>query len=910
MLNPGMTLGPYEIVSPLGAGGMGEVYRARDTRLDRTVAIKVLPAHLADSPERRLRFEREAKAISALNHPHICALYDIGRQESTDFLVMEFVEGETLAARVEKGPLPLDQILQYGIEISDALSKAHRGGVVHRDLKPANIMLTKSGVKLLDFGLAKLAVAPMSSSATSAAGTPPLQDMATSSKPLTTEGTLVGTLQYMAPEQLEGREADARTDVFAFGAVLYEMTTGKRAFEGKSQASVIAAILQKDPPPITALQPMTPPALDRVIKKCLAKDPDERWQTVQDLRDELKWILEGGSSVGAIHESSLQLAAVGTSPLQPVWRRALPWAAAAGIFLLAAIFVTITYWRVTRAPTIAVVSQILPPAKRTFEFGQAFASVPQLSPDGRRLVFLANGPQEKPTLWVRSLDSTEAKPLQGTEGASAPFWSPDGDYLGFFAGRKLKKIEVSGGPPVDVCDVALGQGGSWAPDGTILFSPSGTSPLYRVNAAGGQPVPVTALDQSRQEASHFWPQFLPDNRHFLFYVVSSSADFSGAYVGSLEGGKPKLLLRGSSNAVFAPPGYLLLVRDGTLMAQRFDLGRLELSGDPVVIAQSVGVTHDIRPAMATASRNGILGYWTGASAAGWQLQWFDRDGKPAGSIGGTQIFYTPRLSPNGKELAVAIGPPGSPTRDIWVFDLARGVETRLTFDPFHNWTPVWSPDGTRLAFSSNPKGQFHIYEKAANGTGTTQPLLEDNATEYVDSWSSDGQYIAYGRQDPQGKPGWDIWILPLFGDKKPFPLLQSQFNKEDPSFSPDGKWLAYDSDESGRWEVYIVPFPQGNGKWQVSTGGAEQPRWRRDGKELFYMSAENELMAAGVQEKNGSLEIGNPQPLFQTNTARSAFRTYDVTADGRKFVVITQPTQSSAEPLTLVINWPALLKKL
>ncbi len=901
-LLPGTRLGPYEILSPLGAGGMGEVYRARDTRLNRDVALKVLPAPVAADAERMARFEREAQVLASLNHPNIASIYGLEESGGMRALVMELVEGPTLAERLKSGAIPLDDALPIARQVAEALEAAHEHGVIHRDLKPANIKITPEGtVKVLDFGLAK--ALPVAPSDVGGVREKPLQDSPTLSAMATQAGVILGTAAYMSPEQAKGKSVDRRADIWAFGCVLYEMLAGEQAFKGETVPDTLAAVLKTEPH-LNAIATTTPARVQNLLRRCLEKDPKRRLQAIGEARIALEETPSGAPDIGAIHEWPLQaVPAVGISPLQP-WRRLLPWAlAAAGI--LGCGVLAIVARRYARQPKEegAIRFSVSPPEGTSFtEFS--------LSPDGRRLAFTtASSGSGSNVLWVRSLDDLTAKPLPGTEQARLPFWSPDGDYLGFFAGLNLKKIEVSGGPPVGVCDASLGQGGSWAPDGTILFAPNSTSPLYRVSAGGGQPVAVTTLDPSRREASHYFPQFLPDKRHFLYDVDSESADFSGTYVGSLEGGKPKLLLRGSSHGVYAPPGYLLFVHDGTLMAQRFDLGRLELSGDPVPIAQSAGAMQSSLRAMVTASRNGILAYGTGASAAGWQLEWFDRDGKPAGTIGGSQIFFTPRLSPSGKELAVAIGRGASPTRDIWVFDRARGVETRLTFNPFHNWTPVWSPDGTRLAFSSNPKGRFHIYEKAANGTGTTQPLLEDNATEYVDSWSSDGMYIAYGREDPQGKPGWDIWILPLFGDMKPFPLLQSQFNKEDPSFSSDGKWLAYDSDESGRWEVYIVPFPQGNGKWQVSTGGGSQPRWRRDGKELFYLSAENRLMATEVQEKNGSLKIGNPQALFRTHAARSAFRTYDVTADGKQFVVITQPTQSSAEPLTLVVNWPALMKK-
>ena len=517
-------------------------------------------------------------------------------------------------------------------------------------------------------------------------------------------------------------------------------------------------------------------------------------------------------------------------------------------------------------------------------------------------------------LWLRVLDSAEARPLEGTEDARTPFWSPDSNYLAFFAHEKLKKVEVSGGPPMDICEAPNGRGGTWSLDGTILFAPASETALYRVADSGGQPTPVTALDELPETGSHRWPQFLPDGRHFLFYAASSSPGFSGAtYLGSLDGRKPRLLLRGGSNAVYAPPGYLLFAQDGALMAQRFDASRFGLSGDPIPIANPVRVLPTAWLVMASASQNGVLAYSAEKAANGWQLEWFDRHGKAMGSIGGTQFFHEPQLSPDGKKLAVVVGANPVMAGNIWVFDLMKGAPARVTFAQEQTFGPIWSPDEMRIAFSSNRAGAYQLYEKAANGAGSTQPLTEDHAlSEAPDSWSSDGRYIAYERVGLQGKTGSEIWILPLFGDKKPFPFLSSASNESMASFSPDGKWLAYVSDESGRAEVYIVPFPKRSGKWQVSTEGGTRPRWRRDGKELFFVSLGNKLMAVPVREENNTLDIGSPEPLFQINPPDSQYAgwIYDVTPDGKRFIVATRlPEPPSAEPITLVVNWPELLKK-
>lgn len=595
------------------------------------------------------------------------------------------------------------------------------------------------------------------------------------------------------------------------------------------------------------------------------------------------------------------------------WRQAAPWAVAATA-LLALTIVALRYRRMAPALTGAVISQIPPPAKSTFVFSPHYAAAPVLSPDGRLLAFVANGSQGQPMLWLRVLDSAEARPLEGTEDARTPFWSPDSNYLAFFAHEKLKKVAVSGGPPMDICEAPNGRGGTWSLDGTILFAPASETALYRVADSGGQPTPVTALDELPETGSHRWPQFLPDGRHFLFYAASSSPGFSGAtYLGSLDGRKPRLLLRGGSNAVYAPPGYLLFAQDGALMAQRFDASRFGLSGDPIPIANPVRVLPTAWLVMASASQNGVLAYSAEKAANGWQLEWFDRHGKAMGSIGGTQFFHEPQLSPDGKKLAVVVGANPVMAGNIWVFDLMKEAAARVTFAQEQTFGPIWSPDEMRIAFSSNRAGAYQLYEKAANGAGTTQPLTEDHAlSEAPDSWSSDGRYIAYERVGLQGKTGSEIWILPLFGDKKPFPFLSSASNESMASFSPDGKWLAYVSDESGRAEVYIVPFPKRSGKWQVSTEGGTRPRWRRDGKELFFVSLGNKLMAVPVREENNTLDIGSPEPLFQINPPDSQYAgwIYDVTPDGKRFIVATRlPEPPSAEPITLVVNWPELLKK-
>jgi eukaryotic-like serine/threonine-protein kinase len=615
----GTQLGPYEIVAPVGAGGMGEVYRARDTRLDRDVAIKILPQHLAETPEARQRFEREARAVSSLNHPHICTLYDIGHQGGTDFLVMEYLEGETLSRRLDKGPLPTSELLRIAIEIADALEKAHRQGVIHRDLKPGNIMLTKGSAKLLDFGLAKatgLAAAPPSSSLTLSLHNPG------STEPVTAKGTLVGTFQYMSPEQVEGKEADVRSDIFAFGAVLFEMATGKRAFEGKSQASVIAAILEREPPPISQLQPMSPPALDRVVKICLSKDPDDRFQTAHDLKLQLEWIRDAGSQAGV------------PAPVvaHRKHRERIAWGSAALLAILAIVLI-IGYIARAPIPAPAIVSEISPPANTKFVLNGTTAGPPVLSPDGQQLAFTAVGSDGHQRLWVRPLNVATSHPLQGTDGAVYPFWSPDSRHLGYFAGGKLNRIDASGGPSFAICDANLPRGGSWAQDDTILFTPTVSDPIFRIPASGGTPQPVTKLSGSANGRSHRWPQFLPDGKHFLFFLQTPDPASQAIYAASISGGEPTLLVRNSSAAIYAPPGYLLFVRQGTLMAQRFDVSKLQLTGDALPLAEHVAVNTVINQAIFTVSQDGILTYQAGGETGEVvRPTWFDRSGKPTGEI--------------------------------------------------------------------------------------------------------------------------------------------------------------------------------------------------------------------------------------------------------------------------------------
>jgi Tol biopolymer transport system component len=881
-LTSGTRLGPYEIVAPIGAGGMGEVYRARDTRLERTVAIKILPAHLSDRPAAKERFEREAKAISSLSHPNICHLYDVGTQDGTSYLVMEYLEGETLADRLGRGPLPLDQVLKYGADLCEGLDRAHRRGVVHRDLKPGNIMLTKSGAKLMDFGLAKTAEgAP-------AAGVSLLE---TRSKPLTAEGSIVGTFQYMSPEQIEGKDVDGQSDIFSLGAVLYEMITGRRAFEGKSQLSVASAILEKEPEPLSAVKPMTPPALEHTIRTCLAKDPEKRWQTARDLGHALKWIAESGSHPGASHRPGPRRSA----------RDRVLWAALA---VTAAAALALGYFLAPRAPAEASVTRTyiksMADSSLMLSDGAGFA----LSPDGRRLAFVASTRDGLPALWVRPIDSLRAEPLSGTNGATYPFWSPDGRSVAFFAGGKIKKIEISGGTAFTVCDATDGRGGSWGRHGDILFTPSVNSGLYRVSASGGAATPVTALDPARFENSHRWPWFLPDGRHFLYLAGSGvftprENPTNEVRLGSLDSDASEVLLHSHAGALYAS-GHILFLRLDTLMALPFDAERLKATGEAIAIADPVREVAIYARGLFSASENGLLAYAEGPTRADRQLVWYDRSGKQVGTVSGMDAYANPMISPDGRRILFYLDSAGY---DIWSLDLARGVKTRQTFGSASTGGSIyaiWSPDGSRIAYQAHRNGKHAIYQKASDGSSAEEMLVEGgDRYKFPTDWSPDGRLLAY----QEGKPGgWSLWVVPIEGDRTPRLVHDVAFSEREGTFSPDGRWLAYSSNESGELKIYVAPFPGPGGKWQVSSGGGTSPRWRHDGREIFYLAPDNRLMAVEVAAHGSSFQIGTVRTLFEARPY-GVFGRFDVTADGQRFIMPFEPG-TAASAITLVVNWP------
>jgi eukaryotic-like serine/threonine-protein kinase len=890
-------LGPYQILDAIGAGGMGEVYRAKDTRLDRTVAIKILPTHLSRDPVRKQRFEREAKTISSLNHPNICVLHDVGGQGGFDYLVMECVEGETLAKRLQKGPLPLEQVLKYGMQIADALDKAHRSGVVHRDLKPGNIMLTTTGAKLLDFGLAK-PMAPLASLATLTA--------AKLESAVTEQGTIVGTFQYMSPEQIEGEELDGRSDIFSLGTVLYEMLTGKKAFEGKSQVSVASAILEKEPAPISSVKPTTPPTLNHAIRRCLAKDPEERWQTARDLALELKWVVETGSEAGTPGRFA---------PARSIgWRLGWAGAAVAALALFGLALFVIGYISHPTAQVQTVRASITPPADAAFTVSSSVAGTMAISPNGRMLVFTAEAKNNIPLLWLRSLDSLESRPLSGTEHAFAPFWSPDSKWIAFFSTNGLlKKVEASGGPVETVCAAQFGRGGTWNQDGLIIFAPNIAQPLFQVAATGGTPVPITQLDAARQEVTHRWPQFLPDGKHYLFFVRAGESSATGLYVGKVGSGERQKVLSISANALYAPPGYLLFGRGDTLMAQPFDATNIRITGEPTVTTHEVSLNIASNFLNFSVSQTGLLVYSSGLLGSGRQLVWYDRQGKLLSRLGSPEYISWPQISPDGQRLAIRLLTQPAGSFDIWVYDLTRGVHTRMSFGALTAFAPVWSPSGKQLAYahSSQQAPGDHMYLLNPDGTGKEEALeqpIMDALGNYPSSWSPDGQILLFDHQDKAGK--FSIWVLPFNGARKPSTFVESQFNSQMGMFSPDGHWVAYVSGDSGIDEVYVAPFPGPGARVQVSSGGGSEPRWRRDGQELFYLSPELKMMAAQITATAGDLRVGSVRTLFVvTPIGGVSGYLYDVTADGQKFIISQDFEHTSTVPLTIVTNWAAELRK-
>jgi Tol biopolymer transport system component/predicted Ser/Thr protein kinase len=882
-LAAGASLGPYQVIAPLGAGGMGEVYKARDTRLGRDVALKILPEAFASNAEYRERFEREARTVSSLNHAHICALYDIGSQDGVDFLVMEYLEGEALADRLKRGALPLDEALRLGIEIADALEAAHRKGVIHRDLKPANVMLTgpkgEPSAKLLDFGLAKMSAGRAGDKTVTHA--------------LTTQGAIVGTLAYMAPELFDGQEADIRSDIFAFGAALHEMLTGQRAFDARGQASLIAAIVEHDPPPVSSIRPRTPPDLDHLVRRCLAKDPDRRWQTATDIKEELRWIRERGASA--------------TAPA-PRRTRSIAWAWAAALLALAAV-AAVGWLRPAPLEDRSLFFSILPPAKTRFvPMGPAGGSA--ISPDGTQLAFVATGSRAS-LLYIHDLQAGVVRALTGTDGASHPFWSPDGRFVGFSTGSRLRKVELSSGSPQTITELSGQRGATWNREGIIVFSDPSTRRLNRVAAAGGKPEPLTELDRARGENAHYWPEFLPDGRHVVFLVRLNRREESALAIISLDDKPARAVAIApgvNSNVRYAPgpsgkDGYLIYARERTLVAQPFDPRSRRFTGDAKPLVSDIRYHSGVAVADFSISQTATLVFGAGGGEVR-TATWMTREGKIEGRIDTPGTVVNLSLARDGKRAALTVSDERSGNADIWVHDVARGALSRLTFDPAYDGNPAWSRDGKTIVYTALRGGALNLFRRDASGAGEPVRLTDQPSSTYAADVSPDGRFALY----TELREGWDVRAVPLDGGGKPFDVVATASSEYHAQFSPDGRWVAYASDEGNIPQIYVRAFSggapaSGGARWQVSNQGGTRPRWRADGRELFYVAGDGHIMAAGVLTKGDAFEAATPAALFDARLSYFVGNTvdYDVTPDGRRFLVALQE-DDAVQPMTILTN--------
>jgi eukaryotic-like serine/threonine-protein kinase len=875
-LSTGQRLGPHEILLPIGAGGMGEVYQARDTRLDRNVAIKVLPVEFSRNASLKARFEREARAISALNHPNICTLHDVGHDNGVDYLVMEYIEGETLAERLRKGPLPLEQVLRYGVQIASALDAAHRQGIIHRDLKPGNVMLTKSGAKLLDFGLAKESAyrSAMLSAAT---------EQPTEQRALTAEGTMVGTFQYMAPEQLEGAEVDARTDIFALGTLLYEMTTGVRAFDGKTRTSIIAAIVSSQPAPISTIQPMTPPALEHVVRRCLAKDPDDRWQSAADIASQLQWISEAGSQV---------------APLAVRRRRMLSRYLWPAVALVAGLLAGSALWSLRGANAAPAISHfdIAAPAGKPFALParRAFA----LSPDDSTIAYVGRtGDGGSSSLFIRRSGGFDAVEIEGGTFVGDVAFSPDGRWVAFHSGTKVKKVSVDGGKPIDLCETAGGGtiGIHWAGE-RLLFNQGFVHGIWSIPAAGGEKTLLFGHDPAKKEGAVLYPQLLPDGKHVLYTIWrGGSFDDADIAVRSLDNGEAKVVMRGGSDARYLPSGHIVYGRAGALLAVPFDVRRLEVKGSPVLVVDNVGTGTTNGEAHFAVSERGTLLYAAGGVVSeDRDLVWVDREGNATPVVPTRRPYANPRLSPDGEMIAVTIE---ASNYDIWILDVDRDSMNRISFGA-DDAEPLWSPDGKRIAWTSSRTGHHQVFIRDADGSGDEQQLTNEPGSTYAASWAPDGT-ISLRRRSPQTSRV-NTWLLSP--DQKPRPLREPNFN-ELMIFSPDGRWVILSSDESGRGEVYVTPYPGPGPKVKVSTDGGGNAVWSRNGREIFYRQGSKVL--AVPFDPSRTVSVGRPALLFDGPFAED----YDVASDGRFLMVRFDPNQRTVQSIRVVSGWLDELKR-
>ncbi len=901
----GQTIAQYKILEKLGEGGMGVVYKAQDTKLDRFVALKFLPPHMAASEQDKARFIQEAKSAAALNHPNVCSIIDIREHEGQMFIVMEFVDGRTLMEK--KSSLALKQAIDIGIQIADGLAVAHEKGIIHRDIKPENIMVRKDGiVQIMDFGLAKLA------------GT----------SRLTKLGSTVGTLGYMSPEQVQGLEADHRSDIFSLGVLLYEMIAGRSPFNGEHESAILYEIVNVDVPPMVSVKPELDPSLDAIVLECLEKDPSERYQSVAEVAKELRRFKRESSRSRA---SRIIPAAQSPAASKIGVSRSVP---GVSVPLLA----TITgsrLWIVVAALSLASAVMLLffpdlSPFTEESRVVRAYIEQPDdhhfsnafgggqiaVSPDGKMIAFIASDSSGSTSLWTRRIDALQSTELQGTQGAAFPFWSPDNRFIGFFTNNKLKRVERTGGPPFTICDVVTPRGASWGKDGKIVLPVDQITGLSVVPESGGIPVPVTELDTVRKEQTHRYPYFLPDGKHFLYFARTTASGSGSALdaicVATVDGSLNKRLLTGISNVAYAN-GYLLYMRENALMAHAFDPGSLELEGDPIPIAESVDFSTRYSVASFSVSQNGVLVYLGTSAGSVPELALFDMQGKKKTSFGQPEIFVTAQLSPDMSTIAMDLYEISARNADIWLLDIARGVKTRFTFDGSVDAYPVWSPDGKRIAFATNRNGRYDLFEKNVDGAADEKLIFASPFLKSPNDWSSDGKYLLYTNNGDQESKA-DLYVVPMFGDRVPFPFVQTEFSEAAGVFSPDGKWVAYQSNESGRNEIYVRPFPGPGAKWQVSNNGGVAPRWKNSGREIFYLNR-SKVMSAEVNGHGQSFTVGAVREYFDPTSVsgvniqlgNGTFR--DISPDGRSILLSVSKGRLATAPLTLVMNWQKAIQQ-
>lgn len=897
-IETGTRLGRYEIRSKIGAGGMGEVYRARDQKLNRDVAIKVLPAGLSDSADRLQRFEQEAQAAGSLNHPNILAVYDVDTYDNAPYVVSELLEGETLRDRIADASLTHRNATEYGIQIAHGLGAAHDKGIVHRDLKPDNVFITKDDrVKILDFGLAKL-VHPADETIA--------QTDVPTRKVMTDAGTVMGTVGYMSPEQVRSEPIDHRSDIFSFGTVLYEMLSGRRAFQRDSAVETLNAILKDEPTELTESNSRINPSLEKIVRRCLEKKPERRFHSAHDLGFALE-------ALTAPSDSGLQTTTASPAIKQNDWRMLAPlrklWVAWAVALVCMLLLLTAGWFYLNRSPSTdarVLRLSILPPERATLMAGQA----PTVSPDGAYVVFAVTDVTGGNLLYLRALDSHTSQPLVGTEGGMWPFWSPDSRELGFFAGGKLKKIDISGGQPVTLADAPVPRGGSWNQDGLIIFTPAPPGPTFRISASGGAPAPLNSVDMANGEYPRWFPQFLPDGHHYLFLSGGTkSPGTRGISVASLDSQEVKAILPSDFTAIYVKPGYLLFRRETMLMAQKFDGDRLELSGGPFPIAEQIGFEGFTYQTLASASDQGVLAYQS-LGVGTTQLAWLDREGRKLGLVGAPADYSDLSLAPGDKRLTFTQADSDSGNVDIWVMDLTNNTPSRFTFDTAVDFAPVWSPDGQQIVFSSLREGAPNLFRKMANGAGQEDPLYRSTLAKLPSDWSADGRFIICSTVDPKTK--FDLWVLSIAGDHKWEVLWQTPANEMRAVFSPNARWVAYESDESGKKEIYVQSFPTSGAKWQISSNGGSQALWRHDGKELFYLGGDRKVTAVDVNTDAPTFAHGTPRALFETRINKGEGRPgyqYAVTSDGQRFLVNTLAEEGAYNHIGVVLNWTASLKK-